>query len=165
MKNFFFIVLIFGLLLSFALQSCNTCKTVVEKDYVRDTTWIKETVTVRDTVIVTPEAKVSVVIPLEDIKPNQKIKRKSGHATITLSKDTANVLSAVAECDSLAIALELFDKNKEIFNKTEKIKEKVVYKTTKKTPVFVKVLATFGGITFLLLLLWFGYRIYKLFIR
>lgn len=102
------VLLGFLIIFSCVVESCSSKRVTTTEKTVKDTIIESNTVRLRDTAFVVPSSSVKVVTPVFEL--NEKpIVKKSGNATISLSKDKNNVLTAQADCDSLQFQVQLRD--------------------------------------------------------
>lgn len=102
------LIIIALIIFSCVVESCGSKRVTTIEKTVHDTLIVTKTVRLRDTTIVAPSSSVQVKTPVFELNEKPLVK-KSGNATITLSKDKDNILTAQADCDSLQFQVQLRD--------------------------------------------------------
>lgn len=102
------LIIVALIIFSCVVESCSSKRGTTIERTVSDSITTSKTVRLRDTTIVAPSSSVQVKTPVFELNEKPLVK-KSGNATITLSKDKDNILTARADCDSLQLQVQLRD--------------------------------------------------------
>lgn len=102
------IIIVLAIIFCCVVGSCSSKRVPQIEKTVIDSVVVNTTVRTRDTTIVVPGSQVQLKLPVFELS-EKPIFKKSGNATITLSKDKNEVITAQANCDSLQFQLQLRD--------------------------------------------------------
>ena len=102
------LIIVALIIFSCVVESCGSKRGTTIERTVSDSVTTSKSVRLRDTTIVSPSSSVQVKTPVFELNEKPLVK-KSGNATITLSKDKDNILTARADCDSLQFQVQLRD--------------------------------------------------------